>query len=288
MQKVSPATCLALIGSLLIAIWVNAAQALDVHATRSQGGTHIEYAAGGSGLPVLVFIHGWNCDRSYWDAQTSHFVTTHRVVAVDLAGHGASGTDREDYTMARFGQDVAASVPAEGPLVLVGHSMGGPVMLEAARLLGERVVGMVAVDSLTRVSPDVLDSATVDTRLAAMQADYDSTVRPIILSMFSENADPALREHIVTDMMAGDPRVATSATRGMMTMNFAATFAELNAPLVLINSARNPTDMEALRAMYADSSLLTMDGVGHFLMMEKPQVFNALLERAIASILKDS
>lgn len=279
---------LAWFAGLLFAVWVNAAQALDTHSTHSKDGTRIEYADGGTGLPILVFIHGWNCDRSYWNAQTAYFVATHRVVAVDLAGHGASGMSREDYTMARFGQDVAASVKAEGPLVLIGHSMGGPVMLEAARLLGERVVGMVAVDSLTQVSPDIPNTATVEAQLAPMQANYEETIRPFIVSMFPDSADPSLRDRIVEDMLAGDPRVATSAARGMMTMNFAAAFAELNAPLVLINSSRNPTDMDALQALYPDSSLLTMDGVGHFLMMEKPQAFNALLERAIGSMLEDS
>ncbi len=121
---------------------------------RSADGTPIHYLVDGSGEPALVLIHGWACDASYWDNQVPAFAATHRVVRVDLAGHGASGAQRARYTVQAFGEDVRAVVEQEklGRVILVGHSMGGDVMLEAARLLPGKVLGLVAVDTLHDVT----------------------------------------------------------------------------------------------------------------------------------------
>lgn len=284
MRRSSPVlAALAALCALLLAT-AGIARAMEVAATLSQDGTRIEYAAAGTGEPTLVFIHGWNCDRTYWSAQMAHFADNHRVVAVDLAGHGASGLGRQDYTMAGFGQDVAAAVAGDFPVILIGHSMGAPVMLEAARRLGDRVLGMVAVDSLHQVTDSVPDNSAIEAQVAPLIDDYETTARFFISELFIEDTDPALREEIVTDMLSADQDVSVSAIRGMMAMDFAQALADLRAPLVLINSTQRPTDMAALNALYPGSRLETMAGVGHFLMMEKPAAFNAILEDVIVSI----
>jgi pimeloyl-ACP methyl ester carboxylesterase len=272
---------------------VSTAAANDVPVTagsaRSADGAEIRYAVSGAGQPALVFVHGWSCDRSYWQGQLPYFAARHRVLAVDLAGHGESGSDRERYTMARFGEDVVAAVDAaglEGPIVLVGHSMGGPVILEAAVRLGERVAGVVAVDSLRSVgAARRVEPAELEARLAAMAADFRGESRPFIEAMFVDGADPALRETVVEDMLAADPRVAVSAIRGLNDMDYAATLAALEAPLVLINSDYQPTVLDGLRELHPDTRLELMSGVGHFLMMEDPVRFNAALEQTISSLI---
>ncbi|MEL7030100.1 MAG: alpha/beta hydrolase, partial [Pseudomonadota bacterium] len=139
-----------------LALAMSGCAVLDLPAETSQTvaeiesaeGVAISYAASGEGETTLVFIHGWSCDRSYWRNQVDLFDDAYRVIAVDLAGHGASGSDRETWSMEAFGADVAAAARADDAqrVVLVGHSMGGPVMLETARLLGDRVVAMIGVD----------------------------------------------------------------------------------------------------------------------------------------------
>lgn len=76
----------------------------------SSDGTRIAYRATGAGDTALVFIHGWTCDQGYWDAQVPAFAGDHRVVTLDLAGHGASDTTRKTWSIAAFGEDVAAVV----------------------------------------------------------------------------------------------------------------------------------------------------------------------------------
>ncbi|MGH8859781.1 MAG: alpha/beta fold hydrolase [Jatrophihabitantaceae bacterium] len=93
----------------------------------------------------MVFVHGWSCDRAYRRAQIDHFAARSQVVAVDLAGHGESGTARSNWTMRAVGGDVVAVVGELGlrEIVPVGHSMGDDVVVGAALELGERHRGVV-------------------------------------------------------------------------------------------------------------------------------------------------
>lgn len=89
---------------------------------QSADGIPIAFESAGTGGRALVFIHGWSCDRAYWKAQVPAFADRHRVVALDLAGHGESGGGRAAYTMAAFGADVAAVMDHLGleDAVLIG------------------------------------------------------------------------------------------------------------------------------------------------------------------------
>lgn len=119
----------------------------------SKDGTPISYEVYGAGEPTLVFVHGWSCDARYWRAQLPYFSKNHRVVVLDLAGHGHSGTTRSQYTMRAFGEDVQAVTAATSSrsVILIGHSMGGSVIAEAARLMPGRVIGLIGIDTLDNI-----------------------------------------------------------------------------------------------------------------------------------------
>ena len=133
-------SCLAL---LIVTVGVTQAQPKWPQVVLSKDGVPISYEVYGSGEPTLVFVHGWSCDARYWRAQVQHFSKKHRVVTLDLAGHGHSGITRSHYTMSAFGEDVRAVTEATGSrsVILMGHSMGGSVIAEAARLMPNRVIG---------------------------------------------------------------------------------------------------------------------------------------------------
>ena len=107
----------------------------------SADGVSIAYEVRGEGEPALVFVHGWSNNRNTWEAELAHFSQKYKVVAIDLAGFGASGNNREKWTMGAFGEDVAAVIKQIGldDAVLIGHSMGGPVILEAAKRIPESI-----------------------------------------------------------------------------------------------------------------------------------------------------
>ena len=262
--------------------------AADVLSTASPDGVEIAYEVRGEGGPTLVFIHGWSCDRSYWSAQLPYFARGHRVVAVDLAGHGESEATRSDYSMRAFGEDVAAAVDGSDPVILIGHSMGALVALEAAHLMADRVVGVVSVDSLQSVEPPVADPEAISTRLAPLESDYNAVARGFIESMFLDDADAELRERIIEDMLAGDPAVGVGAIRGMLQSDYQGALQRLDVPLALINSADYvATNLQQLMSLHRDTRLSTMSGVGHFVMMEDAPRFNELLAGTIASMAAD-
>jgi pimeloyl-ACP methyl ester carboxylesterase len=248
-------------------------------------GVEIRYEAAGHGDPALVFVHGWSCDRSYWRAQMEHFAPSHRAVAVDLGGHGESGVGREEWTMAAFGADIRAVVDALElqKVVLVGHSMGGPVIVEAARLMPERVVALVSVDHFQEVGERMSDEER-QTFLAPMRTDFRGTTEPWVRKFFGARADPGLVDRIARDMADAPPEVAVSAINHTFLYNDAAALAALNVPMRLINADIWHTDLEAARRHKPDMQLAVMPGVGHFLMIEAPDEFNRLLARAVSEL----
>ena len=246
----------------------------------------IHYRVAGQGLPALVFIHGWSCDGTYWEPQMQHFAASHTVVVLDLAGHGESGAQRTDYTMAGFGADVRAVVEALEleRVVLIGHSMGGFVMIEAARLLGDRVVGLIGADTLHTVE-EVMDAAAKEEFLAPLHADFAARTEAFVSQgLLSEQTDRALADRIAADMAAAPPEVGFSALEHTLAYNAAAALDEVQLPIRCINADKFPTDVESGRRHAPSFEVSIMPGVGHFPMLERPAEFNRLLEAAIGDL----
>jgi len=238
--------------------------------------------------PLLVLIHGWSCDSSYWREQIAALAADHAVLTVDLAGHGESAGDREDFSMRSFGEDVQRVVeglPTRAPVVLIGHSMGGPVAVEAARLLGSRVIGVVGVDTFSNIGLPPPPAADTERRLAAFMRDFPGSTRAFVdRSFFKATANATLRRSIVEDMASADPRVAIAALRGLNAWDGVAGLQALRVPVIAINADLVPTDEARLRAIAPNFRLVTLAGPGHFLMMEEPARFNAALRAALATL----
>ncbi len=256
-------------------------------ATESLAGDGAEIAFrvyGEDRASALVFVHGWSCDSRFWSAQVDAFTATHLVVTVDLAGHGVSSSgDRNDWSMANFGADVAAVVEALAleRVVLVGHSMGGPVVLEAARRLGPRVVGIVGVDTWR----DAAVRRTAEQSEAMVEPFRKDFARQTAAfvdgNFFVESSDPRLRRWIVEDMAEAPPDVAVPSLLGLLRFDHAAALTDLKVPVVAINASAVPTDAAALAALYPGLRVLEIDEAGHFLMMERPAQFNSLLSKVL-------
>jgi pimeloyl-ACP methyl ester carboxylesterase len=123
----------------------------------------IAYEMHGAGEPALIFVHSWSCDRSYWKGQLETFSKNFKVVAIDLAGHGESGLGRKGWTIESFGADVSAVVEKLGlkRVILIGHSMGGDVIAEAARQLPGRVAGLIMIDTYKTLDQVVAPSRSI-------------------------------------------------------------------------------------------------------------------------------
>lgn len=248
----------------------------------SADGVPIAYEVWGTGSPTVVLVHGWSCDRTYWDAQVGPLSRRFRVLTLDLAGHGASGLGREEWTIEAFGGDVAAVVEELDveSVVLVGHSMGGDVIVEAARQLPARVAGLIWVDTYKELG-DPRTPDEVRKLMAPLRSNFVEATRTFVRGMFPPEADSALVEQVATDMSSAPPEVALGALESAVTFEpqILKALEELNVPVVAINPAEPPTDVESMERYGVN--VVTMSGVGHFVMMEDPEGFNRRLTEVI-------
>ena len=257
----------------------------SAHTVVAPDGVTIRYDDQGEGELSLVFVHGWNCDRSYWNAQREFFAKSHRVVTLDLAGHGDSDQGRADWTMRAFGQDVSAVVTALDlhKVVLIGHSMGGKVVVEAAKQLKSRVVAVVGVDTFHNGGRETPQSRQKEV-LEELAYDYAGFMKQIVGRMFVEQSDPAIRDFVMADMAAAPYAAAIGARNATGNYDATHTIASLDVPLILISSDYLPTDIAHLEANAKAFRYREMSGVGHFVMLEDPESFNAHLAAALAEI----
>jgi pimeloyl-ACP methyl ester carboxylesterase len=256
------------------------------HMASSKDGTLISHEIFGSGEPTLVFVHGWSCDGRYWRAQIPIFSKKYRVVVLDLAGHGQSGMSREKYTMASFGEDVRAVTESTGnqQVILIGHSMGGSVIAEAACLMPHRVIGLIGVDTLGNIESPMTREER-QKMIAPLTKNFRDGIRRFVPTMIASDTDPRLRSWIISDMSAAPPRVALSAMNEMTTQyvtgEAAKIFEQIRIPVIAVNGDRWPIDYEANRRHMISFNAIVLKDADHFLMMDRPVQFNQALEKAI-------
>jgi pimeloyl-ACP methyl ester carboxylesterase len=253
----------------------------------SRDGVEIRYRSAGVGEPVLVFVHCWTCTQRFWDAQVRHFAQQRRVVTLDLGGHGISAAGRREWTIEAFAEDVVAVVRKLGSrrVVLIGHSMGGPVILEAAHRMPNRVTALVPVDTLHDVDRPVIDKAAKESTLAEMRADYRGyTARFLRETMFVASTPPQVIARVVASATAMRPAVAISAIAHATEHDPRPALRGIKAPIHAINSDKWPTDVTAARRYAPQYRLSVIRGVGHYPMLEAPQRFNAILEEVLNSL----
>jgi len=238
----------------------------------------------GEGEPTVVLVHGWSCDRSYWQSQVEPLSRHRQVITLDLAGHGDSGFGRREWTIEAFGLDVATVVTDLDlrEVILVGHSMGGDVALEAARQFPERVRGIVWVDTYNQLA-EFSTPQEVRARMAAFETDFVQTTRRFVRRMFAASADAALIERVAADMSAAPPEVALPALESAWTFGSKVPeiLRSLNVPMAAINPEDSTSDLKSMREYGIDVTCIS--GVGHFMMMEQPERFNECLLKVISS-----
>jgi len=250
----------------------------------------IAYAVYGPATdPAVVFVHGWSCDSRYWHNQIPYFSKKYRVITVDLAGHGNSGFGRKVYTTEAFGQDVAAVLRQLDvkKAVLVGHSMGGEVILYVAKISPERVIGLVGIDTLEdlgMVYPDEVKNSIYE----PIAANFVTKVQEFVRSMFPTNADKALVDAIVRDMSSAPQEVALSSMKEYFKVSDPELIKGLKVPLKSVNADLWPTNVDGNKKLVPSYEVVLMKGRGHFIMLEDPGQFNVLLERMINRILVET
>jgi len=248
---------------------------------RTPDGAALRYEVHGEGEPTIVFVHGWSCHRQYWTEQIRRFGRVRRVVALDLMGHGESDAARTDWTVEAFGDDVVRVCDALAleRVILVGHSMGGPVCLVAAKRLGDRCVAVVGVDTLHDVSRRLPPEA-IESFIAPLRADFAGTMDTFVREQFfPKDADPDLVDLVAERMSARPPEIALPILESLLRFDQAAALAAVDVPVHCIQSesAMSPTNLAGNQALNPRFTFVVMPGVGHFPMLEDPERFARVL-----------
>ncbi|MEM8995513.1 MAG: alpha/beta hydrolase [Acidobacteriota bacterium] len=261
---------------------------LTVGRVPSADGIPIAYTSRGSGDVALVFVHGWLCDQTYWKHQVAAFTDRFQVVTVDLPGHGDSmmTATRSEWTLEAYGADVAGLVEGLGleKVVLVGHSMGGAVILEAAPKLGDRVLGLVGVETFHNAEFEVADDVW-DPLIAAYHENFEGTCHSMVSAMFPRPSDELALE-VRGDMCEGPAEIGVALLERFGAYVAAPKMAALgDLPIRTINAEfSTPTQVEINRRHAPQFDAAIQDQAGHFLMLEHPEAFNGLFEETLESI----
>lgn len=255
---------------------------------RSFDGAALEYVVSApvAGAPPALLIHGWGCHRGFFAHQLERLASTRQIVALDLAGHGSSDAAPRQYTIEEFARDVDAVATALDldRFIPVGHSMGGAVAVETARVAGPRVPAVVAVDSLTyaAVYPRV-PADRVEAAMASFRADFAAAVRATMEPLFvAETAGP-LQHAILADITATPREPGTRALGGLLSWDGARAVETCPVPIRCLNA--QALFAESAGTPYLDRlEIELLSGVGHFLQLEAPEAVGAALAALLARV----
>jgi pimeloyl-ACP methyl ester carboxylesterase len=258
-----------------LAAWPLSAATLD--------GMKIHSTSTGKGPRTIVLVHGWTCDDTSWAGQVPALSKQYRVVTLDLPGHGRSGSPKDGtFSMDLFARAVEA-VRAEqrvDKVVLVGHSMGTPVIRQYARLYPQHVAALVIVDGVVIAPPQQGGRGIAPPIIPAqiMSPEGLKLRESMIRSMFTPKTPADVQARVLKMMLGAPPATAAGAmtatfdtstwTDDVMTMPVYGIYAEKSALL---------GDPAYLKKLFPKVEYVEMPGTGHFVMMEQPEEFNRLL-----------
>jgi pimeloyl-ACP methyl ester carboxylesterase len=295
----------------------------DLGTVTSFDGTELAVrAAGPEGAPALVFLHGVTLDLTTWYYQWRHFSERYRCVLFDQRAHGRSGLPPDgDYSVKALGRDLQIvldrTVP-EGPVVLVGHSMGGMAIVSMAldrpEEFGNRVAGVVLADTgasdLLREVFGGLGSGVGEAlrrlgnrfgkRMDAVERVQEWTRRfgtdlAFLIARatnFGPDASPSQIDYISRLSRDAKAEVWVHTLAELWEMDLRHALEQVRCPALVVVGDRDmvtpKTSAQALRAALPEGRAVVITGAGHLSMMERHEVFNDLVGGFVEEVLGGS
>jgi pimeloyl-ACP methyl ester carboxylesterase len=264
-------------------------------------GARLFYERQGEGNPPLVFVHGFACTHDDWQAQVGFFRLRQCVVTCDLRGHGSSSGEPSHCDIETYGADVSALLQSLNlpPAVLIGHSLGCRVVLQAYHDAPERVAGLVLVDgSLLGTGDPQVAEEEMRRRIHTMG--YTAMMQGLFGGMFLYGDDRALKGRIIARALALPEAIGSVLFPRLVRWDAQSMDKALSAiavPLQVIQSTYVTPDrvrlplrpgastpwLELVRHHVPTAQVEIVSGAGHFTMLDKPPVVNQLLASFIAN-----
>ncbi len=252
----------------------------------SHAGLSLRYDRVGSGPPVML-IHGWTCNRTFWERQVQALRDRHTVITPDLRGHGESSHPRSGYTLGGLATDLEQLVRALGVprIALVGWSMGGLVAQDLARRLGDRASALVLVGT----TPGALSEGATPTVPAeraaeirkAVSDDFRSYIRAFAGRCFKLGTESPLYAWAAGQMQKTPPHVAAACLELILSADLRTAAAELKVPTAVLHGRHDDllpfSGGEWLAKHVKGATLTVFEQSGHAPFLEEPDAFNAAL-----------
>lgn len=259
----------------------------------------MHFSRHGAGVPPMLFVHGFACDHTDWGAQVAHFSRAHEVAACDLRGHGGTPGRPEECTIDHFGGDVAALIANLDwqDVVLVGHSMGCRVALEAARLDPARIGALVLVDGSLMGSGDPAQAAAA-MRQAIEFVGFSAFADALFAQMFLAPSDTSRAIAARAQRLPAETGAALFPDMaGWDAGRSAAALAAVRAPMLVLQSTRVDENrrrvpmkagdtapwLEHVRRHAPAAQIEVIAGAGHFPQIENAGDVNTRVGRFLAA-----
>ncbi len=256
-------------------------------------GVRVFFTDDGAGDPPMIFIHGFSCDSHDWSWQLPHFEATHRIIAVDLRGHGRSSVPAGGYDVLSFAADVIGLLEhlAIEPVVVVGHSLGGAIAASIAVERPDLVTAVVAIDP-GHLFPDeagpmlatFFSAYERDDPVKVAQAAFDQTLHtaatPAALATWHNRRVAGLPAHVIRETMRGliggeKPFILRATSEPYL--------ARVRCPVLSFY-------VDPARAALADkvfpppSKTVCLEAAGHWLHQERPAEVNGIIDTWLAGL----
>jgi pimeloyl-ACP methyl ester carboxylesterase len=241
-------------------------------------GSKLVFEDRGNGSPPIVFVHGWGGSQADFRPQLEHFASSHRVVAIDLPGHGRSSPGGTPLAIERLADDVmwlVEEVGLERP-VLVGHSVGGTIVLDAAARNVGAVAGIVMLDPVILFPPPVIEGFRPAVEALRSPA-WLTVFRGFIESWTDDQEERGRRAEqakaIGQDVIAsiGEHGLAYIADQTVTAVSVAC-----DTPMLYVGG-NQPVDVGLLRKLCPRARAEMVSGVGHYIQLRRPQEVNRLI-----------
>lgn len=248
---------------------------------RTRDGVKLAFTDKGSGSPPVVLIHGWTCDHTYFAPQERHLAADHRVVAVDLRGHGESDKPQSPYPLAQFADDVAwlcHELGIASPIV-IGHSMGGMTAVELAARHPDLPSAIVVCDSPIAM-PDAVAAGFEVLTQQLRGPNWRPAHRAFVESVLFIPADDDTRKReIVAQMTSAPDHVTLGCWDGIIAADTEAALRKVKVPFLYVCAQTPLTDPRKLRKLCPQVTIGQTVGAGHFHQLEVPEQLNAMIDR---------
>ena len=253
-------------------------------------GCQLHYEDRGQGQPVLL-VHGLGSSIQDWEYQIPHLLQTHRVLAIDLRGHGRSGKPRERYSIRQLADDVVALIEHLGlqQVHLVGISMGGMVGFQ----LGVDHPHLLRSLTIVNSAPEVKAKSAADWWMLAKRwtlsrvLGLDTIGKGLARLLFPYPEQAELRAKVEQRWPQNDKRAYLASLDAIIGWGVRERLNAITCPTLVISGDRDYTPVSLKEAYVAEMSnarLLVIERSRHATPMDQPHRFNAALDEFLTQV----